>query len=252
MKVLIVNAHPEPRSLTSSLKDLAVTFLERAGHEVKVSDLHAMGWRATVEASDFGSSAASPLSVINDSGAAYEGGTLAPEIAAEQEKLDWADTVILNFPLWWFSFPAIMKGWVDRVFTFKYAYGRGGGNSTRYGAGVFQGKRAMLSILVGGGEKDYSERGINGELMDLLFPIHHGTLYFPGFDVLPPFVVHDTVRMTDERFAEIAADWEKRLLELDTIAPIPFRPQAGGDYERHVLKEGAERPGTQGLRLHVA
>ncbi|GLZ80790.1 dehydrogenase [Actinorhabdospora filicis] len=252
MKVLIVNAHPEPASLTSSLKDLAVTFLERAGHEVRVSDLHAMDWRAAIEAEDFGTSANSPLAIVTDSGDAYEGGTLAPEIAAEQAKLDWADTVILNFPLWWFHLPAIMKGWVDRVFTFKYAYGRGEGNSIRYGAGVFAGKRAMLSVMVGGGPHHYSERGINGELMDLLFPIHHGILYFPGFDVLPPFVVHDTVRMTDERFAEVAADWEKRLLELDTIAPIPFRPQAGGDYERHELKEGVEREGTRGLRLHVA
>lgn len=108
--------------------------------------------------------------------------------------------------------------------------------------------------MIGGGAANYSEPGINGELSDLLFPIDHGIPYFPGFDVLPPFVVHDTVRMTGERFAEVAADWEKRLLEMDTIAPIPFRPQAGGDYTERgrELREGVERDGTAGLRLHTA
>ncbi|WP_228790721.1 NAD(P)H-dependent oxidoreductase [Nocardia cyriacigeorgica] len=44
MKTLIVHAHPEPASLNGALKDLAVTTLETAGHEVRVSDLYAMNW----------------------------------------------------------------------------------------------------------------------------------------------------------------------------------------------------------------
>jgi len=60
------------------------------------------------------------------------------------DKLVWADFVIFQFPLWWFSVPAILKGWVDRVFAmgFSYNYGRS------YEKGVFRGKRAMLSLQI--------------------------------------------------------------------------------------------------------
>ena len=53
MKTLIVYAHPEPTSLNGSLKDLAVSTLEGVGHEVRVSDLHALNWKAVVDAEDY-------------------------------------------------------------------------------------------------------------------------------------------------------------------------------------------------------
>lgn len=53
MKTPIVYAHPEPKSLNGSLKDLAVSTLESAGHEVRVSDLYAMNWKAVVDATDY-------------------------------------------------------------------------------------------------------------------------------------------------------------------------------------------------------
>ncbi|MGI5219326.1 NAD(P)H-dependent oxidoreductase [Nocardia sp. CA-290969] len=71
MKTLIVYAHPGPKSLNGSLKDLAVSTLEAAGHEVQVSDLYAMNWKAVVDAADFGSDASSPLNVALDSGRAF-------------------------------------------------------------------------------------------------------------------------------------------------------------------------------------
>ncbi|MEZ0077204.1 NAD(P)H-dependent oxidoreductase [Planotetraspora sp. GP83] len=125
MKTLIVYAHPEPKSLNSSLKDHAVSTLETAGHEVRVTDLYAMNWKAVVDAEDFGPNASNPLHVAHDSGRAFDAGTLTPDILAEQEKLLWADTIIMQFPMWWYTMPAILKGWVERVFTFNFAYGVG-------------------------------------------------------------------------------------------------------------------------------
>ena len=109
MKTLIVYAHPEPKSLNSSLKDLAVSTLEAAGHEVRVSDLYSMRWKAVVDAADFGPDASSPLKVARDSGRAFDAGTLTPDVLREQEKLLWADTIIFQFPLWWYGMPAILK-----------------------------------------------------------------------------------------------------------------------------------------------
>ncbi|RKS08265.1 NAD(P)H dehydrogenase (quinone) [Nocardiopsis sp. Huas11] len=257
MKTLIVHAHPEPRSLNSALKDLAVSTLENAGHQVQVSDLYAMDWKAAADAADYGPAASHPLRVARDSGRAFDTGTLTPDVLAEQEKLLWADTVILQFPLWWYTMPAILKGWVDRVYTYHFAYGVGEHSDTRYGdrfgEGTLAGRRAMLSVTAGGPESHYSARGINGPMDDLLFPIHHGVLYHPGMEVLPPFVLYGADRMTDEDFPDAAKAWEQRLLTLDSTEPIAFRPQNHGDYEIPSLhlKEGLEPAGRTGFGLHV-
>ncbi|MFE1431085.1 MULTISPECIES: NAD(P)H-dependent oxidoreductase [Streptomyces] len=257
MKTLIVHAHPEPKSLNGSLKDLAVSTLEAAGHEVRVSDLYAMNWKAVVDAADYGPEVSDRLLVARDSGRAFEAGTLTQDVRAEQEKLLWADTVIFQFPLWWYSMPAILKGWVDRVLTYRFAYGVGEHSDTRYGErygeGTLAGRKALLSVTVGGPEAHYAARGINGPIDDLLFPIHHGILYYPGIEPLPPFVLHGTDRMTDEEYADAAKAWERRLLTLESTEPIPFRPQNFGDYEipSLQLKEGLEPAGRTGFGLHV-
>ncbi|WP_040783168.1 NAD(P)H-dependent oxidoreductase [Nocardia pneumoniae] len=257
MKVFIVHAHPERRSLNGALTDIAVNTLTDAGHEVRVSDLYAMRWKSTIDAEDFGAAASNPLDAVHDSGRAYETGTLTADIRAEQDKLWWADTVILQFPLWWYTMPAILKGWVDRVFTYGFGYGVGEHNETRYGdrfgEGALQGKRAMLSVTVGGPESHYSDRGINGPIDDLLYPIQHGILYHPGMQVLPPFVLYRTVRMSPEVFADATELWKKRLLALEDTDPIPYRSQNGGDYEIPAarLREGLEKPGRSGFGLHV-
>ncbi|WP_108932815.1 NAD(P)H-dependent oxidoreductase [Streptomyces ardesiacus] len=257
MKALIVHAHPEPRSLNGALKDLAVATLTAAGHEVRVSDLYAMDWKATADAADYGEYATSPLRVVPNSGRAHEAGALTPDVVAEQEKLLWADTVVLQFPLWWYTMPAILKGWVDRVFTHRFAYGVGVHDGTRYGErygeGTLRGRRAILSVTVGGAESHYSDRGINGPIEDLLFPIHHGILYYPGLEVLPPFVLHGADRLGEDGFEDAAKAWRERLLSLETTEPIAFRPQNHGDYEIPSLrlKQGLEEPGRSGFGLHV-
>ncbi|WP_371589414.1 NAD(P)H-dependent oxidoreductase [Streptomyces virginiae] len=257
MKTLIVHAHPEPKSLNSSLKDLAVSTLESAGHEVRVSDLYAMNWKAVVDGADYGPHASNPLRVASDSGRAFEAGALTPDVFAEQEKLLWADTIIFQFPLWWYTMPAILKGWVDRVFTYRFAYGVGEHSDTKYGErfgeGTLAGRRALLSVTVGGPRSHYSARGINGPIDDLLFPIHHGILYYPGIEPLPPFVLHGTDRMTAEEYAVAAEAWEQRLLSIGSTEPIGFRRQNFGDYEIPSLhlREGLEPAGRTGFGLHL-
>jgi NAD(P)H dehydrogenase (quinone) len=258
VKALIVYAHPEPRSLNGSLKDLAVSTLTAAGHEVRVSDLYAMNWKAVVDAADFGPEVSSPLKVASDSGRAFDSGTLTPDVLAEQEKLLWADLVVFQFPLWWYAMPAILKGWVDRVFTYHFAYGVGEHSDTKYGErfgeGTLAGRRALLSVTAGGPESHYAARGINGPIDDLLFPIQHGILYYPGIEVLPPFVVYGSDRMKVEQYPDIARAWEARLLTVEATEPIAYRRQNFGDYEIPSLhlKQGLESAGRAGFGLHVS
>lgn len=259
MHVLIIFAHPEPRSLSASLRDVAVRQLEQDGHSVEISDLYAMNWKTDIDRLDF--PAFDPdarLMVPAASGEAFQTGTLTADVVAEQEKLRRADAVILQFPLWWFTMPAILKGWVERVYAYGFGYGVGEHSATRwgdrYGEGVLAGKRAMLAVTVGGWAEHYGPRGINGQIDDLLFPINHGMLHYPGMDVLPPFVTYRADRMDEARFAETSEELRKRMQGLFSDTPIAFRQQNGGDY--HIptmeLRAGLERPGAQGFGLHVA
>ena len=235
MKVLIVFAHPEPRSLNGSLRDVAVRELEAEGHQVRVSDLYAHGWTSEVGRADFPLLPQDArLAPAAASKQAFESGTLTADVKAEIEKLLWADVLILQFPLWWFSMPAILKGWVDRVFAYGFAYGVGEHSDKRwgdrYGEGRLAGKRAMLIVTAGGWQEHYSARGINGPIDDLLFPINHGILYYPGYDVLPPFVAYRVDRLDEAGFEALAERLRERMRTLATTAPIPYRRQNGGDY----------------------
>ena len=143
--------------------------------------------------------------------------------------------MILQFPLWWFSMPAILKGWVERVYAYGFAYGVGEHSDThwgnRYGEGTLAGKRAMLMVTTGAWDSHFGPRGINGPLDDVLFPIQHGVLFYPGFDVLPPFVIHRSSRVDAAGFDAASAALGERLDTLFETQPIPFRRQNGGDYE---------------------
>jgi NAD(P)H dehydrogenase (quinone) len=253
-KVLIVHAHPEPTSLTRQLVEVSRQTLRQQGHEVLQSDLYGMRWKAVFDEHDFPARAdRERLSFIDESGHSYASGRQAADIEAEQRKVLAADAVIFQFPLWWYGMPAIMKGWMDRVWAYGLAYGyKNAGNKYRYGDGAFKGKRALLCVAVGGPAKDYSPRGINGPLEQLLFPITHGSLYFPGFDVLPTHAVYGTGGIDAHGVAQALAGWRSRLEGLFEDAPIPFRRQNGGDYpDGHVLASHVA-VGQSGLPAHVA
>ncbi|RAI01838.1 NAD(P)H dehydrogenase [Acuticoccus sediminis] len=258
MKVLLVYAHPEPRSLNGSLRTVAVRELEASGHEVQVSDLYADGWKSQVDRADFPSlSPDERLVPAAASGTDFVAGTLTADVMSEIAKLHWADALILQFPMWWFAMPAILKGWVDRVFAYGFAYGVGEHSDRRwgdrYGEGTLAGKRAMLIVTAGGWEEHYAERGINGPIDDLLFPINHGILYYPGYEVLPPYVVYRVDRFDESGFEPVAEGLRERMRTLFTCAPIPYRRQNGGDYliPSMQLRPGLGRPDATGYALHL-
>ncbi|WP_159566345.1 NAD(P)H-dependent oxidoreductase [Budvicia diplopodorum] len=257
MNILLVYAHPEPKSLNGSIKNFTVKRLEDSGHRVQVSDLYAMKWKTTIDASD----SREPLDSQRfdpylESQHAFANGLQSQDIAAEQDKLRWADTVILQFPLWWFSMPAILKGWIERVYASGFAYGVGEHSDRhwgdRYGEGTLAGKRAMLVVTAGGWESHYKPRGINGPIDDLLFPIQHGILYYPGFDVLPPFVVYQTHKVDEAGFNQLTERLGERLDTLSLTPPIAYRQQNAGDYAipELVLRPDI-LPGKTGFSVHI-
>lgn len=257
MKLLLIYAHPEPRSLNGALKDFAIAHLTGAGHDVQVSDLYQMRWKAALDPDDApGYASDKPFNPATESHRVFVAGTQPADIETEQAKLLWADAVIFQFPLWWFSMPAILKGWIDRVYAHGFAYGVGEHSEShwgdRYGEGSMAGKRAMLVVTMGGWESHYSGRGVNGALNDVLFPIQHGVLFYPGFTVMPPFPIYKTSKTDADRFEQICAAYATRLDNLFHDQPLPFRRQNAGDYEIPALTLKPHlAPGRHDLGIHL-
>ena len=113
--------------------------------------------------------------------------------------------------MWWFSVPAILKGWVDRVFAMGRIYGQG----RLYENGVFRGKQALLSLTTGGENEAYLKGGFNGDLAGILRPIHRGILEFTGFSVLQPHVVYGPVRMNSNELNMELTRWSERLKNIE-------------------------------------
>lgn len=253
MNILWVYAHPEPRSLNGSLRNAAVSQLLEDGNTVELSDLYAMQWDPVVRTQDYDHDPAHRFQVATASSKALRAGTQAPEIVAEQQKLLRADAVVLQFPLWWFSMPAIMKGWVDRVFVEGFGYGirAADGRTRRYGDGTLAGKRAMIVVTMGGSEHTVSPRGINGSLEEMLYPIQHGILFYTGMFVVPPVLVASADRMTETDYAAAESELLQRVKGMHTEEPIRYRTQNGGDYDRRfVLRDGIDAE-QAGVRIHT-
>ncbi|MBK5001843.1 NAD(P)H-dependent oxidoreductase [Pseudomonas sp. S31] len=242
MNVLIVHAHPEATSFNGALTALALRTLQDRGHHVQISDLYAMKWKATLDPDDFAQRAdTSRFEPSQEQEHAQYHHSVSPDVRAEQEKVQWADLVILQFPVWWFSMPAILKGWVDRVLSRGFAYSSG----HKYDTGHLKGKRAMLSVTTGTASTLYEPNGVDGDLHHILWPIHNGTLAYTGFTVLPPIASWMPAQVDEAMRKQYLADYAERLAHLEELEPLFFHPRQ--DYDDHQqLKPGViARSGVQ-------
>lgn len=254
MNVLWIFAHPEMRSPTGSLHREGVAALTEAGHHVEVSDLYAMKWNPVVDHDDYGTPGDERLYVAHASKQALQTGTLSADVRAEHDKLARADLVVMQFPLWWYGTPAILKGWIDRVLVRGYAYGlpdpEHPGRSRRYGDGGLAGKRALAVVTVGGGAEGFGPRSINGSLEDVLFPLLHGTFFYTGMRLLPPVAVYGANWTSDAEY-QAAAELRTCLLEAERTPPIPYPTQNGGDYDDNGTLVPHIASGQSGFNVHT-
>lgn len=216
MRVLIVHAHHEPTSFNGAMLREGVAALTTAGHEVVVSDLYAMGFDPVSDRRNF-VTVADPnrLRQQTEETHASANNGYASGLQAEMDKVAWCDVLVFQFPIWWLGLPAILKGWVDRVFAVGRAYGGG----HWFEGGVFAGKRAMCSVTVGGLATAYSDAGPYGPIEPILSPIHRGIFGFCGFTVIAPFVVYGPNRIGDEERRAYLERYRQRMRTLAT-API--------------------------------
>lgn len=229
MHVLIVYAHPEPTSFCAALKDTAVATIGEAGHEAVVSDLYGEAFDPVAGRHDF-LAAADPTRFHYQSEQlnAVRGGGFCAELAREQARLEAADAVVFLFPLWWGGPPAILKGWIDRVLAYGFAYVDG----CRFDSGLFRHKRSLLCVTTGGTPERFSADGVYGEIDKVLWPVQHLTLDYMGMAAETPFICYGAPRVGAQGRAEYLAAWRGRLAALLTRKPIAAparRPEAPGD-----------------------
>lgn len=244
MNALIVYCHPEPASFNGALRDVAAGTLRRLGHTVEISDLHGEGFDPVEKAGHY-TTRKDPnwFSAMAEQRHAGETSSLPTDVQREIARLERADLVVLQFPLWWHSQPAMLKGWFDRVFVNGALYT----STMRYDRGYFRGKRAICSVTTGAPEAAFQGNGRGGNMETMMWPIHY-SLYYMGFTVLPPFLSYGIqglsgfVRLEEDRFSEHAESRKRalarRLEGLDGQKPIAFPGWKDWDEDGHQAKTG--------------
>jgi len=109
MHALVVVSHPDPQSLTHAVAHAFAKGVAASGeHTTEIADLTAEGF--------------DPAFNLHDRSAYFLQGPLLSDILREQARIDRADALVLVYPIYWWSFPGQLKGWIDRVFTNGWAY----------------------------------------------------------------------------------------------------------------------------------
>ncbi len=141
MQHLIISAHPSPESFSNLLTESLAHYSRQKGWKVVVRDLYKIGFEPILSSSDL---------------AAIKAGDTPADIHAEQQHLATSDLISLVYPLWWGSFPAVLKGYFDRVLTNGFAF-----SITSEGPrGLLTGKKAILHTSMGNSVEEYEHKGM--------------------------------------------------------------------------------------------
>lgn len=227
MHTLIVFAHPEPGSFCGALKDAAYSALTTDEDTVETSDLYAEGFDPAERADHYTNRVdADRFAALAEQRHAGQTQTLASDVCREIERLDRADRVLFVFPIWWHAPPAILKGWMDRVFVNGLLYT----SRKRYGTGHFRGKTALCAVTAGAPDASFGPGARGGDMAAILWPAHY-SLHYMGFSVLAPFAACGVqghgyaYRSNDDACRHLEAmkmAWTDCLASMDTRPSLSF------------------------------
>ncbi|MGG0237160.1 NAD(P)H-dependent oxidoreductase [Bacillus rhizoplanae] len=141
MKHLIIYAHPNPQSFNHAILETFQGQLQEKGHEVRVRDLYAINFNPVLAADDFIS---------------FSQGNTPADIKAEQEHITWADVITFIYPVWWAGLPAILKGYVERVFSQGFAFTYSPNGVEKF----LTGKKGVLLSTMGNSKENYDASGM--------------------------------------------------------------------------------------------
>ena len=176
MNHLVVFAHPNQKSFGKGIVDTIVKASEEKSATVVVRDLYSIGFDPILKPEDF---------------VAFQSGKVPEDIAAEQEHIKWADVITFVYPVWWASFPAILKGYVDKVFSYGFAYEYVDGAPN----GLLKDKKALLFSTSGTPNEIYSAIGMHNSMKQT---VDQGIFNFSGLEEVNHTFFGAVPHVTDE------------------------------------------------------
>lgn len=186
MKAHVILAHPEAKSFNGLLAETTQSELTASGWETTFSDLYRLGFDPCEAARHYTSRADTDrFHAQTEQRNSADKGSTPDDIKQEMEHILNSDLLVVHFPLWWFGMPAILKGWMDRVFV----YGKMYRSTVRYDAGVCAGKTMLACVTTGASEDSCSYNGRESDTRLLMWPILFPYRYI-GFDILVPEIFH--------------------------------------------------------------
>lgn len=188
MKHLIIYAHPNSQSLNGYLKQTVVDHLSYSGHEVKIRDLYQLDFNPVLKLKDL---------------EGQRKGQVAEDVKIEQDYIVWADCMTFIYPIWWTGLPAILKGYIDRVFSYGFAY--------RYDQGVqkglLTGKKAVIINTHGKSQIEYNDLGMDRALS---LTSDKGIYTYCGLEVKQHFFFDKA----DRADSDIVKQWTKQIISI--------------------------------------
>lgn len=162
MNHLVIFAHPNPASFNHAILEAYTGELTAAGHEVHIRDLYATGFNPVILQSDY--------DMINR-------GTPPDDIRQEQDLIRQAGIMTFIFPVFWAGMPAILKGYIEKVFSLGFAYAFEGDRPK----GMLRGRKAVIINTTGGALNYYRKSNM---LDNIRQTIDGGIFRFCGIQVI--------------------------------------------------------------------
>ncbi|MBF4494362.1 NAD(P)H-dependent oxidoreductase [Flavobacterium sp. MR2016-29] len=185
MKNLIIYAHPNQASLNYFFKQTVLESLQESGQEVIVRDLNIMNFNPVLSLEDMNG---------------QRMGKVSADVKTEQDFISWTDRIIFIYPIWWTGMPAIMKGYIDRVFSYGFAY--------RYDQGIQKGLlTAKQTIIINSHGKSNAEYEAMGMDKALVLTSDTGIFNYCGLEIKKHFYFDKADRASAENISE----WEDQI-----------------------------------------
>ncbi|MCW1960811.1 NAD(P)H-dependent oxidoreductase [Chryseobacterium viscerum] len=162
MRHLIIYAHPNENSLNHHLLNTVVESLQSRNQEIMVRDLYKIGFDPVLSLTDMQE---------------QRMGKVSEDVKIEQEYISWAEQITFIYPIWWTGLPAMMKGYIDRVFSYGFAY--------RYDQGIqkglLKGKKTVIINTHGKSHEEYEKTGMDKALN---LTSDNGIFIYSGLEII--------------------------------------------------------------------
>lgn len=176
MKHLIIYAHPNENSLNHHLLQTVIESLETEKNEIVVRDLNKINFNPVFSLEDM---QGQRMSKVSD------------DVKTEQDFISWAEHITFIYPIWWTGMPAIMKGYIDRVFSYDFAY--------RYDQGIqkglLTGKQTVIINTHGKSNEEYERIGMDKALS---LTSDKGIFTYCGFEINQHFFFDKADKVNSE------------------------------------------------------